>query len=50
MAYFSSFSLIFRKRLHENVLHISKTTLRDELSGFLSICLVEAFCISSKVY
>ena len=33
------------KRLHEDVLHISKKPLRYELSGFPSICLAEASCI-----
>ncbi|MCI7578862.1 MAG: hypothetical protein MST01_01265 [Prevotella sp.] len=39
-----------RKRLHDDVLHISKKPLRGELSGFLSICQAEASCISPKVY
>ena len=38
------------KRLHDDVLHISKKPLRGELSGFLSICQAEASCISPKVY
>ena len=38
------------KRLHDDVLHISKKPLRGELSGFLSICQAEASCISLKVY
>ena len=36
------------KRLHDDVLHISKKPLRGELSGFLSICQAEASCISPK--
>ena len=40
----------FGKRLHDDVLHISKKPLRGELSGFLSICQAEASCISPKVY
>ena len=39
-----------RKRLHDDVLHISKKPLRGELSGFLSIYQAEASCISPKVY
>ena len=42
--------LMFCKRLHDDVLHISKKPLRGELSGFLSICQAEASCISPKVY
>ena len=38
------------KRLHDDVLHISKKPLRGELSGFLSICQAEASCISPKEY
>ena len=38
------------KRLHDDVLHISKKPLRGELSGFLSIYQAEASCISPKVY
>ena len=38
------------KRLHADVLHISKKPLRGELSGFLSIYQAEASCISPKVY
>ena len=38
------------KRLHDDVLHISKKPLRGGLSGFLSICQAEASCISPKVY
>lgn len=41
---------IICKRLHDDVLHISKKPLRGELSGFLSICQAEASCISPKVY
>ena len=33
------------KRLHDDVLHISKKPLRGELSGFLSIYQAEASCI-----
>ena len=40
----------FSKRLHDDVLHISKKPLRGELSGFLSIYQAEASCISPKVY
>ena len=39
-----------RKRLHDDVLHISKKPLRGELNGFLSICQAEASCISPKEY
>ena len=39
----------FGKRLHDDVLHISKKPLRGEPSGFLSICQAEASCISPKV-
>ena len=39
-----------RKRLHDDVLHISKKPLRGELSGFLSIYQAEASCISPKEY
>ena len=38
------------KRLHDDVLHISKKPLRGELNGFLSICQAEASCISPKEY
>ena len=41
---------IISKRLHDDVLHISKKPLRGELSGFLSICQAEASCISPKEY
>ena len=37
------------KRLHDDVLHISKKPLRGELSGFLSICQAEASCIFPTV-
>ena len=40
----------YGKRLHDDVLHISKKPLRGELSGFLSIYQAEASCISPKVY
>ena len=39
----------FGKRLHDDVLHISKKPLRGEPSGLLSICQAEASCISPKV-
>ena len=42
--------LFHSKRLHDDVLHISKKPLRGELSGFLSICQAEASCISPKEY
>ena len=42
--------LVNGKRLHDDVLHISKKPLRGELSGFLSIYQAEASCISPKVY
>ena len=45
-----SVSSLKSKRLHDDVLHISKKPLRGELSGFLSICQAEASCISPKVY
>ena len=41
---------IYGKRLHDDVLHISKKPLRGELNGFLSICQAEASCISPKEY
>ena len=44
------FTYFFGKRLHDDVLHISKKPLRGELSGFLSIYQAEASCISPKVY
>ena len=40
----------YGKRLHDDVLHISKKPLRGELNGFLSICQAEASCISPKEY
>ena len=46
----SLFISFIGKRLHDDVLHISKKPLRGELSGFLSICQAEASCISPKVY
>ena len=45
-----SFDGLSSKRLHDDVLHISKKPLRGELSGFLSIYQAEASCISPKVY
>ena len=48
--YFVTISVTCRKRLHDDVLHISKKPLRGELSGFLSIYQAEASCISPKVY
>ena len=41
-------NLTYCKRLHDDVLHISKKPLRGELSGFLSICQAEASCISPR--
>ena len=46
----SHHTYIVSKRLHDDVLHISKKPLRGELSGFLSIYQAEASCISPKVY
>ena len=43
-------TMTYCKRLHDDVLHISKKPLRGELSGFLSIYQAEASCISPKVY
>ena len=48
--YFVTAYGIVSKRLHDDVLHISKKPLRGELSGFLSIYQAEASCISPKVY
>ena len=44
------FFVICRKCLHDDVLHISKKTLRGELSDFISICQAETSCIFPAVY